>query len=181
MAGRPTRACRGGRDQNFREEAQTRKTQKQSHYLKMGYFKLTFQGELEFKKSKHSAGHDTLTILFYRTAPSPYESSTAYVYSSSKYVTFIRDLFENDNKIRIRSISRKNLESETKDLTPYGVTHPNPTWETLPTHIPSYLEEIFDRHQDAVLEYFTRRNSNRNQLKTNSNPEKRRRLTVKTV
>ena len=61
----------------------------------MGYFKLTFQGELELKD------HDTvnLKILFYRATPSLYGEPTteAYVHSNTKYVSFVRDLFENDN------------------------------------------------------------------------------------
>ena len=150
---------------------------------KIGYFKLTFKGELRLKKHEHS-GHDTLTILYCRAATAPDEPTTACVHSSSKYVTFIRDLFENSKTIRIRPMSRKNLEFETKNLTPYGETSQSDQSKpqesnALPIHIPPYLETIFDRHQDAILEYANRNPRIRASLLTR--PLKRQRFAIKTV
>ena len=121
----------------------------------MGYFKLTHESDLELDKASNS-DHDVITILFQRPPDSDNIIFT-YIHSTNKYATFIRDSLRCKKRIRIRQISRKNLESETKDLKPYQPTYSLPTHIPIPNYIPSYLETLFDRHQDAIDKYINKK------------------------
>ena len=107
-----------------------------SHNIEMRnyHFKLTYKGELQPSKRslEWHRRHNLLTILYRRPTSHEDDTTTMYVHTTTKYISFIKDLFENTDNIELHPISLKQLKIETRGLSHTHETFP-PT-KTLHLH-----------------------------------------------